>query len=501
MNNHALNCALALLLAAPACAQAAPPADSSPGHSPESVLTPAGTRNGREIYQRFRDGLADKTCNVEDTSARWRAHFAHAPRQMAARNDDVLPLFGYVVDALRDAQLPTEYALIPFVESGYKPGARSAQGPAGLWQMIAITARNHKVPIRAGYDGRLSPVDSTAAAVHYLKTLHRMFGGDWRLAVMGYNAGEYRVLGAIKRSGQSVRTARPETLPGLSPITQAYVRKLHALSCLMEKADDRAEWLRAIDRPVPRLRAVTVPDGISDIAAWARRSGQDAAQLQRLNPVFANGRLARVDGNPARLLAVSPEDAAEAAAMGGDEPTVALVGDGAASGGVDAADTGSASTTAIAATTASAATNAAVAGSDADGTTPTTAGGTTSVGAGSTGSVSTSADASEIVATIPVAAVARADDAHAVDIAAPDDLGAGSVGQARAAAADASREARLPEPRRHTVARGDNPWKIARRYGVGVDDLLQRNGLSADSTLRPGRVLLIDAQEVVAAGH
>ncbi|MFX7760059.1 transglycosylase SLT domain-containing protein, partial [Acinetobacter baumannii] len=87
----------------------------------------------------------------------------------------LLPLFGYVVDALRDADLPTEYALIPFVESGYRPAARSPSGPAGLWQMIAVTARNHDVPIRDGYDGRLSPVDSTRAAVRYLKTLHGMF--------------------------------------------------------------------------------------------------------------------------------------------------------------------------------------------------------------------------------------------------------------------------------------------------------------------------------------
>ena len=54
--------------------------------------------------------------------------------------------------------------------------------------------------MKPGYDGRLSPVDSTRAAVRYLKTLHGMFAGDWRLAVMAYNAGEYRVFGALRRS-------------------------------------------------------------------------------------------------------------------------------------------------------------------------------------------------------------------------------------------------------------------------------------------------------------
>lgn len=413
---------LALLLAAPACASAEEAAA-------EAVLTQAGTRNGREIYQRFREGLADPACEAE-ASTRWKAHFAHAPKQLATQNDDVLPLFGYVVDSVRAAHLPTEFALIPFVESGYKPGARSAQGPAGLWQMIAVTARNHKVPMRAGYDGRLSPVDSTTAAVRYLKTLYGMFAGDWRLAVMAYNAGEYRVLGALKRGGQTARDARPETLPGLSPITQAYVRKLHALSCLLEQADDREEWLRALDRPVPSLQAVAVPEGTVDIASWARRNGQDAAQLQRLNPAFVGGRITRADGKPARLLAVARD-----AAPGFDSSSVA-------SGATDTAGASSATPLATA-----------------DG-------------------AAAPLDAADTPATNPPPALASAD---------------ASASTARPSTSSPSDSA----TRRHTVVRGDSPWKIAARYGIRVADLLERNGLQPDSVLRPGKVLRIDAELAV----
>ncbi|MEO6264361.1 MAG: transglycosylase SLT domain-containing protein [Luteimonas sp.] len=276
-----------------------------------SSTTPPATRNGGEIYTRFREGLADPSCDA-DSSARWRSHFAAAPKRLASHDDDVLALFGYVVDALREADLPTEYALIPFVESGYQPGARSSGGPAGLWQMIAITARNHHVPIRAGYDGRLSPVDSTKAAVRYLKTLHGMFAGDWRLAVMAYNAGEYRVFGALKRSGQVARSADPEKLVGLSGITRAYVRKLHALSCLLDQADDREDWMRALDRPVPVLAAVVLPAATTSLDAWAARNGLDGAVVRRLNPAFAGGRVARAD----RALRVLAPVAASEPAIG-----------------------------------------------------------------------------------------------------------------------------------------------------------------------------------------
>ena len=251
-----------------------------------------GTRSGSDIYARFRAGLAEPDCRP-DASARWRRHFAAAPKHMADRDEDVMPLFGYVVDALRESSLPTEFALIPFVESGYKPDARSKAGPAGLWQMIAVTARNHGVPIRDGYDGRLSPVDSTKAAVRYLKTLHGMFAGDWRLAAMAYNAGEYRILGALKRSGRSARNADPDTLPGVPDITRAYVRKLHALACVLDEADDTAAWREAIARDVPWLTDVELPAGTTNLDAWAASKGFDARTLRRINPVLRSAPVAR----------------------------------------------------------------------------------------------------------------------------------------------------------------------------------------------------------------
>lgn len=272
----------------------------------------AFTRSGRDIYTQFREGLADPECPTGGGSPRWRKHFAAAPQRMASANDDVMPLFGYVVEALRKEHLPTEYALIPFVESGYRPGARSPSGPAGMWQFIAVTARNHDVPVRKGYDGRLSPVDSTRAAVRYLKTLHGMFAGDWRLAVMAFNAGEYRVLGALRRSGQNARNAKPETLPGLSPITHAYVQKLRALSCLLENAEDREDWMRALDRPVDELKAYELPSGHSTLDSWARARGFDPARVKRMNPAFEGGRIAARSDRLQRVLAPATAELAAA---------------------------------------------------------------------------------------------------------------------------------------------------------------------------------------------
>ncbi len=369
-------------------AEPAPTGTAEPAREPTGQATGAtapapmaATRNGREIYEQFRDGLSDSQCD-DDVSARWSRHFAQAPQRLAQPDDTLLPLFGYVVDKLRESHLPTEYALIPFVESGYKPAARSPAGPAGMWQMIKLTARNHKVPISGQYDGRLSPVDSTRAAVRYIKTLHGMFAGDWRLAVMAYNAGEYRVFGALRRNGLEARDANPEQLPGMPGITQAYVRKIHALSCLIVRAGRDETWLAALDRPVARLQAVPVPRDTRRIEQFAAASGQSAARLQRLNPVHSDGRIHRPANGTTYLLAAA-----------GSAPALAV---------------------AAPATT-------------------------------------TMADASAYM----------------------------------------EQQARVARPARHVVARGENPWTIARRYDLPVSELLERNGLSRDSVLQVGQRLRI----------
>lgn len=262
---------------------------------------PANVRSGTQIVDAFLAGLSDDACAETESSARWRRHFAASPRRLA-EDDDKLALFGYVVEALGDAHLPSEYALIPFVESGYAPGARSRGGPAGMWQFIALTARNHRIPVRAGYDGRLSPVASTRAAVRYLRTLHGMFAGDWRLASMAYNAGEYRILGALRRGGMAAATAEAAKLPGLSGITYAYPRKMHALSCLLQEAARDPAWRAALDRPVPRLEAAELPGDVRDLDAWARERGLDGALVRRLNPAWRGRHVPRRAGETLRVL-------------------------------------------------------------------------------------------------------------------------------------------------------------------------------------------------------
>lgn len=276
--------------ATPAADGSLPPPVVAPSPEPPAAAAPAlalpatgaaAVATGLDVYGSFIAGLAEPGC--DNAEPRWLRHFAHATERVGDPDGDTLALFAHVVESLRAAGLPTEFALIPFVESGYAPGARSKAGPAGMWQFIAITARDHGVRVGPGYDERLLPAQSTHAAVQYLGTLYDRFDRNWRLALMAYNAGEFRVKKALVRSGGDPRQAAPGHLPGLSPVTYAYVEKLHALACLLEQAGERPPWLARLDRPVVRLQARRL-DGARSLADWATEHGHDAAALRRINP-------------------------------------------------------------------------------------------------------------------------------------------------------------------------------------------------------------------------
>jgi len=95
------------------------------------------------------------------------------------------------------------------------------------------------------------------------------------------------------------------------------VEKLHALACIFEQADDRGEWLKRLDRPVPRLAAHALPRDAINLERWANANGHDSLLLKRLNPGLGQG-IPRLE-KPVRILAPMPIDA------GSDSPMSLLV--------------------------------------------------------------------------------------------------------------------------------------------------------------------------------
>ena len=279
-------------------ARAPPPAAVLPPTPPPAAeARPARIADGVALFERLGAILSEPVCVRGDHNRQWRRRYAADPHAFERQLRNALPLMAYVVEAVEARGLPGEFALIPIIESGYRPEARGPGGPTGLWQMIGSTARNHGVPVGRGYDGRLSPVDATDAALDYLTVLRAEFG-DWRATAMAYNAGEGRIRRAFARDG-SRRVSGERRLPaGLPNVTYAYVAKLHALACLVAEPDRHGLTLPT-DAFIP-LDVRRAPASITRLDAAAQAWGTSSATLARWNPAYRNG--IPPSGAPRRLL-------------------------------------------------------------------------------------------------------------------------------------------------------------------------------------------------------
>jgi membrane-bound lytic murein transglycosylase D len=102
-----------------------------------------------------------------------------------------------ILKALREAGLPDDLAWLPLIESGFKVRALSRARALGLWQFIPSTGYKFGLKRDTWIDERLDPEKATAAAIAYMKELHKIFG-DWTTVLAAYNCGEGRVLKKIR---------------------------------------------------------------------------------------------------------------------------------------------------------------------------------------------------------------------------------------------------------------------------------------------------------------
>ena len=81
----------------------------------------------------------------------------------------------FVLEELERYRLPSELALLPYIESSYDPFSISSSGAMGIWQFMPATARIYGLKDTWWYEQRHDPLISSRAAVRYLAYLHNVF--------------------------------------------------------------------------------------------------------------------------------------------------------------------------------------------------------------------------------------------------------------------------------------------------------------------------------------
>ncbi|MHB8697820.1 MAG: transglycosylase SLT domain-containing protein [Sulfuricaulis sp.] len=188
----------------------------------------AATKNYPDIWSRLRAGFALKPLNstLVDREIQW---FVNNPEYMQHMMDRARLYLYYIADEVDKRHMPMEIALLPAIESAYKPHAYSRARAVGLWQFMPSTGRLYGLKANWWYDGRRDVQASTQAALDYLESLHNDFNGDWDLALAAYNAGEGKVTRMMEYNRRRGKPTDYEDLK-LKRETQHYVPKLMAMA-------------------------------------------------------------------------------------------------------------------------------------------------------------------------------------------------------------------------------------------------------------------------------
>jgi len=232
-----------------------------------------------DMWDRIRRGF--KMPNLEGDLVRDREQwYATRPDYIQRMTERSNKYIFHIVEELERRNMPTELALLPYIESAFNPQAVSSARAAGMWQFMPATGTDFDLKQNVFRDDRRDVLQSTRAALDYLQKLYGMFG-DWQLALAAYNWGEGSVGRAIARNQ---RAGLPTTYADLNmpAETRLYVPKLQAVKNIVANPQQFNADLPFIANH-PYFQTVPITRDL-DVALAAKLADVRIEDFRALNP-------------------------------------------------------------------------------------------------------------------------------------------------------------------------------------------------------------------------
>jgi membrane-bound lytic murein transglycosylase D len=232
-----------------------------------------------DLWERIRRGYAmpDLDNPLVHDREQWYSQRADYILRMTERSRKYI---FHIVEELERRNMPTELALLPFVESAFNPQAVSSAKAAGMWQFMPATGKTFELKQNAFRDDRRDVLASTRAALDYLQKLYGMFG-DWQLALAAYNWGEGSVARAIAKNQRAGLGTRYSDLT-MPMETRFYVPKLQAMKNIVANPQAFNSSLPQIGNH-PYFQTVDITRDI-DVALAAKLAEVALEDFKALNP-------------------------------------------------------------------------------------------------------------------------------------------------------------------------------------------------------------------------
>ncbi|MES2879404.1 MAG: transglycosylase SLT domain-containing protein [Pseudomonadota bacterium] len=232
-----------------------------------------------DLWERMRlgFGMPDLSNDIVSDREQW---YSARPDYILRMTERSRKYLFYIVEELERRNMPTELALLPFVESAFNPQAVSSAKAAGMWQFMPATGKNFSLKQNAFRDDRRDVLASTRAALDYLQKLYGMFG-DWQLALAAYNWGEGSVGRSIAKN-QRAGLGLSYTDLNMPNETRFYVPKLQALKNIIANPEAFNSRLPLIENH-PYFQSVDIKRDI-DVALAAKLAEVSVDDFKSLNP-------------------------------------------------------------------------------------------------------------------------------------------------------------------------------------------------------------------------